>query len=186
MIEATYSARKESGNMARLLGDLERECSILRQHALVGLSRGTKVNREEWVPTRFGERQFVDVLLLKKYVYDTKREEATLSFAGEDTPLVIPRNSRVLSLDLRKSVSVRLMKQMVRVPVEMAPPPVARKHLVGLEEYLYLGDERLEEPSLRLGIIDSSDEVREGCGGTQNPKYRIFYDSRMGYFTKKK
>lgn len=186
LIEATYAPQQESGSMARYLDQLERTREKLYRLALVGLSRGGQTLLEEKAQTRHSDQETTEVLLIRRYQWDSVRKGSCVTLLDGEN-LFVPENGRSLPRTQWRAVSAKLAQHTLNVAEYLAPEALNRQQVEWLGDYFYLGKPEYNEPvMLRVALVGDDGGVRALHGGQPNEKYQISYDPMQGYLTAKR
>jgi CRISPR-associated endonuclease/helicase Cas3 len=188
LVEDSYRTREESGIMARLLRELnsgnrhKKGRMSLEQLAHMTLSRGAKTLPESKAQTRYSEMDTLEVLLLRHMALDSDNQSTNLRLIDGEN-VVLPWHRHRLTKKAWRSMSIRLMNQMVHVKPNHAPIPLQKDTLfkTGLGNCLYLGNPAYDEALLRVAIVDDTGELCGYQGAPLHDKFRIQYRSDLGY-----
>ncbi len=185
LIEATYAKREESADMAKHFHQLEKTRSKLERLALIGLSKGGTTLPEESAQTRHSEIESTEVLLIRAYQHDRKRQGTVVTFLNGDNVL-IPHNGRSMTRQRWRETSAILTQSTLKVAEYLAPKSISRSQISWLGDYFYLGKPEYEESvMLRIALV-AVDESLVGLNGELvNDKYQLFYNATQGYVAKK-
>lgn len=188
LIEATYQAREETGNMARYLSDIEQKREILHRLALQGMSFVGKTKPDEMVKTRYSEQDAVEVLLLKGLTLNqTERGQqgSWLTFTNNKT-LFYPHNGRAFGQDDWRKLSAILQRNLVKVADYLAPESQNQKSLVWLQDYCYLGAQDQTDAVIRVALVGDDDQLIALDGSKScNEAYQLSYNAYQGYRSQK-
>lgn len=190
LIEATYVERKEVGVMARWLHELDngtprRKGRIaLQQLARIGLATDGKTLPESQAQTRYSESDNLEVLLLRD-MQQHKDSHSSRLMLLDDSELILPWRRNSLTKAQWKTLTARLMQEIVPVRVGDAPQPVARDTLekYGLQHCFYLGNRDWEddESLLRVALLDETGKLRGIHGQAVHDKHTLEYRDDLGY-----
>ncbi|MDQ7007680.1 MAG: CRISPR-associated helicase Cas3' [Acidobacteriota bacterium] len=190
LIEATYRERPETGGMARALHELEHGSrhrmgrQQLRQLARRGLAYIGPTQSDEKAPTRYSDRDSVDVLLLRAVRPHHKRRGMQVTLVDGET-LFLPHDPRRDGHRAWRQRAAALQRQLVRVPPGQAPDSVDRRCLHWLGSYHYLGSREQDNAHLRVALVAPDGELRALSGAPANADWRLSYDDRRGYVAEK-
>lgn len=181
LIEATYAAQDESEHMARHLHQIEVMRARLERLALHGLSKGGTTQPEEKAQTRHGEMESTEVLLIRAYQHDLRKQGTQVTLLDNDQ-IWVPHNGRTLKRARWREISATLMQNTLKVADYLAPRPVSKTRLAWLGDYFYLGRPEYEESvMLRVALVDESGAVRSLDNSATHEHYQISYDPSVGY-----
>ncbi|MCD4813431.1 CRISPR-associated helicase Cas3' [bacterium] len=177
LLEATYKERSEKGRMATYKQEMIKQKEKLTAFALTGISRGGQTLPESKASTRYSEIESIEVLLIKKIIYEP---DGIMLHLLDDTKMYLPKKAEPSK---RRKRAATLLNNTVSVPEYLAPTTYT-KQLAFLKEYVYLGNH--EESPFRASIVSDSDEL-QGLGQTEvSEKYHLEYDACLGYRAEKK
>lgn len=191
LIESTYAEQPETGSMARWLHELEQGTpprrkgrKALQQLARVGLATDGKTLPESQAQTRYSEADTFEVLLLRDLQLLSEQKASRLVLLnGEE--LILPWQRHKLNKHEWKTLTVRLMQQVVPVMPGQAPQAVARDTLekYGLHHCFYLGDRNWadDESVLRVALVDDTSRLRGLHGSRAHDKHTLEYREDLGY-----
>lgn len=190
LIEATYIDRMELGAMARWRHELEngtprRKGRIaLQQLARIGLATDGKTLPESKAQTRYSEADNFEVLLLRD-LQQHKDSQSSRLVLRDGSELSLPWRRNTLTKTEWKTITARLMHEIVAVRVGDAPQPVARDTLekYGLQHCFYLGNKDWEddESLLRVALVDETGTLRGIHGQAAHDKHTLEYCDDLGY-----
>jgi len=190
LIESTYVTRRESGQMNRWLYELDHGTRWRSgREALQGLARVTlaeagNTQPESKAQTRHNDTENFDVLLLRlmRLVPD---EQLTVLTLQSGVQLKLPWKRHRLDKAEWRQLTTRLMRQVVAVRVQDAPPAVPRKELerFGLHHCFYLGspDWLDDESLLRVALVDGEDRLKSITGSQGHLRNILEYRDDLGY-----
>ena len=191
LIERTYAEREEVGAMARWLHELDEGGPLrrkgrkaLQQLARIGLAEEGKTLPESQAQTRYSEADSLDVLMLRQIqLLPEQKASRLLLLDGQE--LVLPWQRQRLSKAQWKSLTARLMQEIVPVRPAEAPLAVARDTLekYGLHHCFYLGDRNWtnDESLLRVALVDETGMLQGWHGSRAHAKHRLDYREDLGY-----
>lgn len=191
LIESTYAEQPETGSMARWLHELEQGTpprrkgrKALQQLARVGLATDGKTLPESQAQTRYSEADTFEVLLLRDLqLLSEQKASRIILLNGEE--LILPWQRHKLNKHGWKTLTVRLMQQVVPVMPGQAPQAVARDTLekYALHHCFYLGDRNWadDESVLRVALVDDTSTLRGLHGGRAHDKHTLEYREDLGY-----
>ncbi|MBU2788179.1 CRISPR-associated helicase Cas3' [Acidithiobacillus sp. VAN18-1] len=190
LIEATYVDRMDEGAMERWRheldnGTLRRKGRIaLQQLARIGLATDGKTLPESKAQTRYSETDNIEVLLLRD-LQQYKDSQSSRLVLRDGSELILPwRRNRLTKIEW-KTLTARLMLEIVLVRVGDAPQPVARDTLekYGLQHCFYLGnrDWADDESLLRVALVDETGTLRGIHGQAVHDKHTLEYRDDLGY-----
>lgn len=183
LIEATYVVQEEKEHMARHLHQLEVQRHKLKQHALLGLSKGGTTQSEEKAQTRHSELETTEVLLLRSYQQEKQGTWVTLL---DNERIWLPLNGRSIRQKWRE-LSAQLMQNTLKVADYLAPNALDKKQIHGLGDYFYLGKHEYNESiMLRVALVNESGNIKSLDSNILNDAYHLHYDEQIGYQTIKK
>jgi CRISPR-associated endonuclease/helicase Cas3 len=186
LIEATYAVRVESEHMARHLHQIEIMRARLERLALHGLSKGGTTQPEEKAQTRHSELESTEVLLIRAYQHDLRKQGTRITLLDNDQ-IWVPHNGRTLKRARWREISATLMQNTLKVADYLAPDAVNKVHIGWLGDYFYLGRlEYAESVMLRVALVDESGTVKSLDNSLANERYQISYDPSVGYQTIKR
>ena len=181
LIEATYLARNESGNIANYLKELEGVRQKLRNMALIGISKNITTLPEEAAQTRYSEEDTTNVLLLKSFQIDDKNKQTSLTLINGEK-LILPFNNKKLDNKIWREYSALLMQSSLSVRSVQAPKIGNIEEIKKcLGNYIYVGNKKDGEDVLRIGIIGKDEAIRTYNNDDANNKYQIYYNDLLGY-----
>lgn len=190
LIEETYVERTEMGAMARWLYELEHGTprrkgrQALQQLARIGLAEDGKTQPESKAQTRYSESDNFEVLLLRD-LQQLSDQQASRVVLLDGSELIVPWRQNKLTKPEWKTLTARLMHEIVQVRVGDAPIPVARDTLekYGLQHCFYLGsrDWDDDESLLRVALVDEAGTLRGLHGGKAHDKHTLEYRDDLGY-----
>jgi CRISPR-associated endonuclease/helicase Cas3 len=182
LIEETYRSRAdESEELRKFLHQLEKERDKLQRLALLGLSQAGTTLPEEKAQTRHSEQETTEVLLIRAYQLDQKKQGACATLLSGER-LFVPYNGRSLTRRKWREITATLMQNTVRVTDYLAPRAISKNHLQWLGDYFYLGRPEYDESTLlRVALVDESGELTALDKSTINDRYRLSYDATLGY-----
>ncbi len=185
LIEATYVGRAETGEMLRYFSELEEKRKKLEQLARYGLSKAGETLPES-AATRYSEQDTVQVLLLSCYQTNANKTGAEITLlTGEK--IVLPRGIKNQDKTRWRELAAKLLKNTVQVAERHAPQAVSIQELMGLKEYVYLGNYTsiADKSLLRVALVNESDEIKSLVGGVALEGCQLHYNKRQGYHVKK-
>jgi len=182
LIEATYRPRKDEGEeLSKFLCLLEKERDKLRRLALLGLSQAGTTLPEEKAQTRHSDQETTEVLLIRAYQHDQKKQGTSVTLLSGERHFV-PYNGRSLSRREWREITATLMQNTVRVTDYLAPRAISKIHIQWLGDYFYLGRPEYDESVLlRVALVDESGALRAVDQSVVNDNYRLSYDATLGY-----
>ncbi|MDH0609863.1 CRISPR-associated helicase Cas3' [Stutzerimonas stutzeri] len=193
LIEQTYAARAEDGDMARWLHELDNGTQgrgarkgrkALRQLARVTLAEGGKTLPESQAQTRYSESDSHDLLLLRGLTYLPDKQASRLVLL-DGSQLTLPLRRNQLTKQQWRQLTATLMRQMVPVRVGDAPLPLSRDTLtkLGLHHCFYLGDPNWadDESLLRVALVDETGALQGVHGARIHDKHSLDYRDDLGY-----
>jgi CRISPR-associated endonuclease/helicase Cas3 len=190
LIEQTYVERVETGPMAKWLDELDNGTTnpkrtgrmALHQLARVTLAEAGKTLPESKAQTRYSETDSREVLLLRgiHYLPEQKASRLTL-LSGEQ--LILPKERYGLTKREWRSLSVKLMRQIVPVRVQDAPEKLRIDELkkYGFHHCFYIGHPEQEEAILRVATVDESGTLQSVHGASVHNKHGLDYRDDLGY-----
>lgn len=181
-IEATYSPRREEGNLLRYQRELDIEREKLKQLAIIGLSRAGKTLPEN-ISTRYSQHDSVQVLLLRYYQICPDRTEIRL-LSGEKISL--PHGVKSSDKKQWRELATIILRNVVSVSIHHAPHALTIKELAWLKEFVYLGKPEFGESLLRVALVDESGDLKSLSAGVACEAYHLRYDEQLGYSAIKK
>lgn len=188
LIEATYSSRKESGEMAELKRELKEGSryrkgqQALEQLARTTLARDGKTLPETKAQTRYSEADTIEILLVKGVALNPDQRQTRMTLM-DGTTLFLPWDRYKINRKAWRKIAAKLMQQVVTISPFRSPAPVPMDALrkIGLGNCLYLGSIRDEEALLRLGLIDEAGAIIGYQSAPLNGKYTFQYRDDLGY-----
>lgn len=193
LMEATYVARQEQGQMARWLDELEHGSKghtsrmgrlALQQLARIGLAEDGKTMPEAKAQTRYSENDNYEVLLLRGVNYDSEHHHTRLTLLNGQM-VTLPTERHRLSKAAWKKLAATLMRQMVSVRAADASAPPSRELLrkLGFAHCFYLGDQNWpeDESLLRLGLVDEVGQLQGLYGSAVHQRLHLEYRDDLGY-----
>jgi CRISPR-associated endonuclease/helicase Cas3 len=188
LIEATYLRRQEEAPMSRWLHELEHGTprrigtKALRQLARVTLAEVGRTQPEHKAQTRYSETDQTDVLLVRALSRDRSGHAATVTLLDGRT-LTLPLQRHRLSKSAWRERATTLMRQVVPVRHQDAPPAVSPAVLrgLGLHHCFYIGDPDQDEAVLRVALLDESGWLHGLDGSAVDAETRLGYRSDLGY-----
>jgi CRISPR-associated endonuclease/helicase Cas3 len=187
LIEATYCKPKneEAGKMRRYKSELEKKCDELNQLARYGLSKAGET-LPETASTRYSEQDSVQVLLLRGFRHNADKTGTEITLLNNEK-IVLPRSIKTEDKSHWRELAATLLKQTVQVANYLAPQALSIKELDWLKEYIYLGEYefKTDKSSLRVAIVNESDEIKSLVGGVALEKYKLSYNNHLGYQAEK-
>lgn len=190
LIEQTYAEQAETGAMARWLHELEQGTprrkgrKALQQLARVGLATDGKTLPESQAQTRYSEADTFEVLLLRDLQLLNEQKASRIILLNGDE-LILPWQRHRLTKREWKTLTMRLMQQIVPVMPGQAPQAVARDTLekYGLHHCFYLGDRNWadDESVLRVALVDDTSTLRGLHGSRAHDKHTLQYREDLGY-----
>lgn len=182
LIEETYRSRgDESEEMRKFFHQLEKERDKLQRLALLGLSQAGTTLPEEKAQTRHSEQETTEVLLIRAYQLDQKKQGACATLLSGER-LFVPYNGRSLPRRKWREITATLMQNTVRVTDYLAPRAISKNHLQWLGDYFYLGRPECDESTrLRVALVHGSGELIALDKSAINDRYRLSYDATLGY-----
>ena len=185
LIEATYREQTESPLMIKYKEVLKKRQEMLERLALGGISVGTKTLPESKASTRYSEQENVEVLLLNSFCHERDRNGTTVKLL-DGSELFLPFQSQAKSKLKQRYLAASLAQQTVHVADYLAPEALPVNNLEWLKGYFYLGDREQEESLLRIAIVSQDGELKSLTGSDASATYRLSYNQRLGYCSKKK
>lgn len=188
MIDATYAAREETGEMARWYRELQ-EGNRRRtgQRAMEQLARGALAESGKTLPehkagTRYSDMESVEVLLLRGLLPDAGCRATELQLMEGETHW-LPWDRHQLRHSEWRALGALLTRQQVRVPVYQAPGTTSLSTLrqYGFHHCFYLGRPEAEEALLRVVLVDQAGELRGLGGEPAHDRYRLAYREDLGF-----
>lgn len=188
LIEQTYAQRDETGPMAKWLDELDNGTrwrtgrKALHQLARVTLAEAGKTLPERKAQTRYSETDSHEVLLLRGIHYLPEQKASRLTLLNGEQ-LLLPWERQRLSKREWRSLSVKLMRQIVPVRVQDAPAKLSTDTLkkFGLHHCFYLGHPAQEEAILRVAQVDETGVLQGLQGATVHEKHVLDYRDDLGY-----
>lgn len=188
LIESTYVTRDEVEPMIGLLHDLEHGTSkrkgrnSLRQLARVTLAESGNTLPESKAQTRYSEADNLELLLLKRIGRDRDGRQAKLTLL-DGSELLLPLDRRGLAKPQWRSLSAKLMRQLVGVRAQDAPAALPQVVLekFGLHHCLYLGNPTQDEAVLRVALVDEIGRLQGVEGAAMHHEQSFAYRSDLGY-----
>lgn len=190
LIEQTYAEQAETGAMARWLHELEQGTprrkgrKALQQLARVGLATDGKTLPESQAQTRYSEADTFEVLLLRDLQLLNEQKASRIILLNGDE-LILPWQRHRLTKREWKTLTMRLMQQVVPVMLGQAPQGVSRDTLeeCGLHHSFYLGDRNWtdDESMLRVALVDETGALRGLHSSRAHDKYTLQYREDLGY-----
>ncbi|MFA6687218.1 MAG: CRISPR-associated helicase Cas3' [Desulfuromonas sp.] len=186
LIEKTYCAREgESAELRKFLYQLEKKRDKLQRLALLGLSQAVTTLPEEKAQTRHSEQDTTEVLLIRAYQHDQKKQGTWVTLLNGEK-LWLPYNGRSLPRQKWREITATLMQNTVKVADYLAPKALGKKQLLWLGDYFYLGrPEEEESVQLRVALIDQSGALTALDKSNINDTYELTYDATLGYWAGK-
>jgi CRISPR-associated endonuclease/helicase Cas3 len=175
LLEATYADREETGRLAADKHELDTRREKLRRLAAIGIARDGKTLPESKASTRYSERESTEVLLVRSVRHGAG---ATRLVLLDGTDLNVPHKGRSVNARERRAIAATLLLNTVSVPEHLAPD-CTRRTLVWLDDYVYLGD--AEECPFRAAVVVDSGALRGLDQREPHERYRLRYDSTLGY-----
>ncbi len=188
LIEATYSSRKEIGELANLKRELK-EGSRYRKgmNALEQLARATLAQEGKTLPetkaqTRYSEADTVEVLVVKEVSFNSDQRQTRMILL-DGTPLFLSWDRHKASRQAWRQIAAKLMQQVVSVMPGHAPAPITMNTLrkIGLGNCLYLGNRGDEDALLRLVLVDETGAMKGYQGTPLYEKGTLQYRDDLGY-----
>lgn len=188
IIESTYVERKEHGEMARYLEELENGTrwrkgrKALRQLAFITLSKGGKTLPESKAQTRYSERDDVELLLLSSFSFDKERKLTKVELPNKEC-LEIPLSRYKLSKKKLRNIGAKLMQHIVKIRLNEAPAAINMDTIrkFGLHHYIYPGNPQNDEATLRIAVLDESCRLSSITGGDASDDKVLYYRPDIGY-----
>lgn len=193
LIEKTYVSRPEVGVMTRWLHELDHGTkgrgqvkrigrNALKQLARISLVDIGKTQPEEHAQTRYSQIDSLDVLLLRS-IHLNIEKQTTILHLLDQTTLCLPWKRALLSKKQWRELSIKLMKQLVKVQPQDAPIslPINTLRKIGLHHCFYLGEPSLDEALLRVALVSNTDNLTGVFGADIHSKYQIEYRQDLGY-----
>lgn len=191
LIERTYLQREESGAMNTWLNQLENGTNgikgrkgrrALRQLARLTVADAGKTLPEDQAQTRYSESESFEVLLLKSAQRNAQAKHSTITLLNGDV-LTIPHSNSDLSKAEWRTLSARLMRQIVKVRVNEAPSALSIDvlHRFGFHHCFYLGDPVKNEAIMRVALVEPHGEIKGLAGGCVHDKHQLSYRADLGY-----
>lgn len=189
LIEETYIARNEQGEMARWLADLDNGTrwrtgrNAMRQLARITLADAGNTLPESKAQTRYSETETCDVLLFRQIARIPEKRMTRLTLLNGEQCWLPWRRNMMLSREKWRALSILLMRQIVTVRVQDAPQKLPLKTLehFALQLCFYLGNQAQEEAILRVALVDETGELKGVEGAPVHEKYRLDYRNDLGY-----
>lgn len=191
VLEATYAERKEQGDMARWLYELEEGMPTargrrpgrksLQRLAHIGLAKGGNTLSESKAQTRYSEEDSVELLLLRGKV--VKQDGIELTLLNGD-PLWLPNHGPSCKRELRR-IAATLLRSSLLAPVYQAPVAMSAGSLAWLKPYLYLGGTEMDDSLLRVAMVGLEGELLLPGGAEANEHYHLSYN-HMGFSARKR
>jgi CRISPR-associated endonuclease/helicase Cas3 len=193
LVEDTYVARSESGQMQRWLSELENGTrqrkgrNALRQLAQITLATAGRTLPESKAQTRYSEQESVDVLLVRR-ITSAPNQSATSITLLTGEKVVLPHKRQTINRKEWRDLSALLIKQCISVRIHEAPDTISLKALtqLGFHHCFYLGDPDRDEAILRIAVVSETGELRGISGEQIHSKRDLDYRSDLGYRTTKK
>lgn len=187
LIEATYLKRQgESEDMQKHLHQVVATRDRLKRLALLGLAQAGTTQPEEKAQTRHSEQDTTEVLLIRAYQQDQKKQGTWVTLLNCKR-LWVPYNGRAMPRNKWREISATLMQNTLKVADYLAPKAISKKQLQWLGDYFYLGRPEYEESvMLRVALVDESGAVKALDRSEVNDGYRVSYDATIGYQASKK
>jgi CRISPR-associated endonuclease/helicase Cas3 len=187
VIEATYADRRESGHWQHMFDALiegqgqRAGRRKLEQMARLALASENKTMGERDARTRFSEVETSETLLLRSIMSQENGMTRLVLLNGET--LELPHHKHALSRAQWRRLGNRLMQQMVKLPIHLAPQPIPVHRLskLGLQHCLYLGDRKSDTATLRIAQVNESDRLRDEDGLDTEGRYMLSYRRDIGY-----
>ena len=104
----------------------------------------------------------------------------------DGSELFLPFQSQAKSKLKQRYLAASLAQQTVHVADYLAPEALPVNNLEWLKGYFYLGDREHEESLLRIAIVSQDGELKSLTGSDASATYRLSYNQRLGYCSKKK
>ncbi|WP_097460231.1 CRISPR-associated helicase Cas3' [Mangrovitalea sediminis] len=188
LIEQTYIAREEQGQMARWLADLDNGTrwrtgrNAMRQLARVTLADVGNTLPESKAQTRYSESETCEVLLLRQMTR-IPSEKRTLLTLMNGKQCSLPWQRNMLGRKEWRALSATLMRQVVTVRVHDAPQKLSLRTLenFALQLCFYLGNQAQEESILRVALVDEAGGLKGVEGAPLHEKYGLDYRNDLGY-----
>lgn len=190
LIEQTYAQRVETGPMVKWLDELDNGTTyprrtgrkVLHQLARITLAEAGKTLPESKAQTRYSETDSREVLLLRgiHYLPEQKASRLTL-LSGEQ--LMLPKERYGLTQREWRSLSVKLMRQIVPVRLQDAPAKLRIDELkkFGFHHCFYLGHPEQDEAILRVAMVDETGTLHGLQGSSVHKEHRLDYRDDLGY-----
>ena len=185
LIEATYREQAENPLMQKHKDVLKKRQEMLERLALGGISVGTRTLPESKASTRYSEQENVEVLLLNSFRHERDRNGTTVKLL-DGSELFLPFQSQAKSKLKQRYLAASLAQQTVHVADYLAPEALPVNNLEWLKGYFYLGDREHDESLLRIAIVSEDGELKSLTGSDASTTYRLSYNQRLGYCSKKK
>ncbi len=185
LIEATYREQTENPLMQKHKDVLKKRQEMLERLALGGISVGTRTLPENKASTRYSEQENVEVLLLNSFRHERDRNGTTVKLQ-DGSELFLPFQSHPKGNLQQRNLAASFAQQTVHVADYLAPEALPVNNLEWLKGYFYLGDREHDESLLRVAIVSQDGELKSLTGSDASTKYRLSYNQRLGYCSKKK
>ena len=185
LIEATYQEQAENPLMQKHKAVLKKREEMLERLALGGVSAGIKTLPESKASTRYSDQVNVEVLLLNSFSYERDRNGTKVKLLNGNE-LFLPLQSKPKGNRQQRYIAASLSQQTVHVADYIAPDALPVNNLEWLKSYFYLGDREHDESLLRVAIVGQDRELKSLTGTDASAKYRLSYNQRLGYCSKKK
>ena len=188
LIEYTYVARQEHGQMVRWLADLDNGTrwrtgrNAMRQLARITMADVGNTLPESKAQTRYSDTDNFDVLLLRQMLLLPDKKMTLLALLSGEQYLLPWQRNKFTRKEWRK-LSATLMRQVVAVRGQDAPQklPLATLEKFGLQHCFYLGSPVHEEAILRVALVDETGRLRGVQGAPLHEKYELDYRNDLGY-----
>lgn len=186
LIEETYCERVEKLiTMQRSKSELVEQKEKLQRLALVGISQGGMTLPENKASTRYNDQETVEVLLLRSCRHQIESSITYVTLLnGEE--IALPKNLKAQSRTQWFTNAALLTQNTVRIAERNAPYETAIKNLEWLKDYFYLGDKNQQEALLRVALVQENGELISISKGPAHDSLALYYDSRIGYYQRKK
>jgi CRISPR-associated endonuclease/helicase Cas3 len=186
LIEATYAKQDEGAHMAKHFHKVEIMRNKLERLALLGLSQAGTTQSEEKAQTRHNEVESTEVLLIRSYQHDQRRQAVHVTLLNNEH-LWVPYNGRSLTHKKWREVGATLMQNTLKVAEYLAPKAISKSQIAWLGDYFYLGRPEYDESvMLRVALVDESGAVKSLDNSGVNDSYQINYNAQIGYQAHKK
>jgi CRISPR-associated endonuclease/helicase Cas3 len=173
LLEATYEERLERDSLKRFQSELGKEREKLRRLARGNVGTGGVTIADQGAPTRYAEIETRDLLLIRSM----RSRGGVLELETLDGERLRFEEPAPASLR-RRNTAASLLRNVVAVPVYLAPP-TPRVSIRALSPYLYLGQD--EESAVAVGIVGEDQFIRTVLGEMMRTPHRMSYGKDFGY-----